>query len=100
MTGPTLKPCPFCGGVEIKKYDINGKPSGAIIVCGRCGAGANMDAWNTRADLRHAALAKQRELRHLLEKMCYHFDEEMNNVHCGDLYDTRQEVRAFLREAK
>jgi len=53
-----LKPCPFCGGVEMRICDVHGD---LFVRCGRCGARTRLtttqkeavDAWqqrNTRAE--------------------------------------------------
>ena len=42
--------------------------------------------------------ARIAELTRLLEHMCYHFDDHMNNVDCGPWYDIRQDARKALQE--
>ena len=45
-----------------------------------------------------ALAAEVKIFRGLLERMCWNWDDEMNNVDCGPSYDTREEARAALNK--
>ena len=42
-----LKPCPFCGSVEVEAEDHPTSPE-RMVACGGCGCGAFVSDWNTR----------------------------------------------------
>ena len=44
MTGPDLKPCPFCGGAaEIVNIDDGENAGGSCVCCTRCMASGNVE---------------------------------------------------------
>ena len=74
MTNPSeLKPCPFCGGEDLKEQ--SGPYNIPKVICKGCFASTFMEgksaveAWNTRTDLYTEALERVAELERAGDKM-------------------------------